>query len=298
MTPFVEIQKARIPLVGLGTWCLRGPVSVDIVEQALRLGYRHVDTAELYENEREVGDGLRASGVPREEIFVTTKISPSHFAARELERAAKDSLTRLRLSEVDLLLLHWPNPQVPLSETLGALCKVKRAGLARHIGVSNFAVADIEEAVRHVSEPLVCNQVEMNSFRDRPTLTAVSRAHGMAVVAYSPIAGGEANNDAMLARIGRAYNKSGAQVSLRWLVQQGIPVIPRTSRITRLRENYAIFDFELSEEEMSSISSAARHRAQLDATVSSLRKLANKTLPGPAYAVLRKGYRQFRQIIV
>jgi 2,5-diketo-D-gluconate reductase B len=298
MAPSVEIQNARIPLVGLGTWCLRGRVCVDIVEQALRLGYRHLDTAELYENEREVGDGLRASGVPREEIFVTTKISPSHFAPRELERAANDSLTRLRLSEVDLLLLHWPTPQVPLSETLKALCKVKRSGLTRHIGVSNFAVADIQEAVRHVSEPLVCNQIEMNSFRDRPTLTAVSRAHGMAVVAYSPIARGDANNDATLARIGRAYGKSGAQVSLRWLVQQGIPVIPRTSRIARLSENYAIFDFELSEGEMSSISSAARRRAQLDATVSSLGNFANKTLPEPAYAVLRNGYRLFRQIIV
>jgi Aldo/keto reductase family len=152
--------------------------------------------------------------------------------------------------------------------------------------VSNFIVADIQEAVRHVSEPLVCNQIEMNSFLDRPTVTAASRAHGMAVVAYSPIARGEANNDAMLARIGQAYGKSGAQVSLRWLVQQGIPVIPRTSRIARLTENYTIFDFELSEVEMSSISSAARRRARLDATVSPLRDFAHKTLPGPAYAVL------------
>jgi 2,5-diketo-D-gluconate reductase B len=297
MTPSVEMQNARIPLVGLGTWCLRGRVCDDVVEQALRIGYRHVDTAD-YENEREVGNGLRASGVPRGEIFITTKISPAHFAPRELERAAKDSLARLRLSEVDLLLLHWPNPQVPLSETLDTLCKVKRSGLARHIGVSNFAVRDIQEAVRHVCEPLVCNQIEMNPFRDRPTLTAVSRAHGMAVVAYSPIAGGDAKNDAMLGRIGRAYNKSGAQVSLRWLVQQGIPVIPRTSRIARLRENYAIFDFKLSEGEMSSISSAARRRAQFDATISPLRNFANKTLPGPAYAVLRNGYRLFREIVV
>jgi diketogulonate reductase-like aldo/keto reductase len=148
---------------------------------------------------------------------------------RALSCAAKDSLARLPLFEVDLLLLHWPNPRVPLSETLEALCKVKRSGLARHIGGSNFAVGDIQEAVRHVSEPLVCNQVEMNSSCDRPTLTAVSRAHGMAV--------------------------------------------------------------------MSSISSAARRRAQLDATVSPLRNFANKTLPGPAYAVLRDGYRLIRQII-
>jgi len=143
----VTAHGARIPLIGLGTWALRGRVCARMVEQAIRLGYRHIDTAEMYDNEREAGEGLRAAGVKRDEVFVTTKVWPSHFAPRELERAAKDSLTRLRLSEVDLLLLHWPNPRIPLSETLGALCKVKQAGVARHIGVSNFTVALIEEAV-------------------------------------------------------------------------------------------------------------------------------------------------------
>src|SRR5712691_8596017 len=151
MTPVVEAHGARIPLIGLGTWDLRGRTGARLTEQALRLGYRHVDTAELYDNEREVGEGLRAAGVKREEVFITTKIWPSHFAPRELTRAAKDSLVRLRLSEVDLLLLHWPNPQIPLGETLGALCKVKRDGLARHIGVSNFTVALIEQAVQRAS---------------------------------------------------------------------------------------------------------------------------------------------------
>src|ERR1700751_1620863 len=141
-------QGARIPLIGLGTWDLRGRVCARVVEQALRLGYRHLDTAEMYDNEREVGEALRASGVKRNDVFVTTKIWPSHFAPRELERAARDSLVRLRLSEVALLLLHWPNPQIPLEETLGALCKVKRDGLTRHIGVSNFTVALIEQALK------------------------------------------------------------------------------------------------------------------------------------------------------
>ncbi|HWG80029.1 MAG TPA: aldo/keto reductase, partial [Stellaceae bacterium] len=138
--PSIEANGARIPLVGLGTWELRGRACARIVEQALRLGYRHVDTAEMYDNEREVGEGLRASGVKRGDVFVTTKIWPSHFTPRELERAARDCLARLRLGEVDLLLLHWPNPNVPLAETIGALCKVKRDGLARNIGVSNFTV--------------------------------------------------------------------------------------------------------------------------------------------------------------
>jgi len=251
--PTVEAKGAKIPLVGLGTWDLRGRTCARVVEQALQLGYRHVDTAEMYDNEREVGDGLHASGVKRNDVFVTTKIWPSHFAPRELERAARDCLVRLRLSEVDLLLLHWPNPQIPLAETLGALCKVKRDGLARHIGVSNFTVALIEEALQISSEPLVCDQVECHPFLDQSKIIAACREHGMAVVAYSPIARGNARNDKVLTRIGSAHKKTAAQTCLRFLVQQDIVVIPRTSKLERLSENAAIFDFQLSDEEMAEI---------------------------------------------
>jgi 2,5-diketo-D-gluconate reductase B len=263
MVEVIEANGSRIPLVGLGTWDLRGRVCARVVEQALRTGYRHIDTAEMYDNEREVGEGLRASGVRREEAFVVTKIWPSHFAPRELERAAKDCLMRLRLSEVDLLLLHWPNPRIPLSETLGALCKLKRTGLARNIGVSNFTIAMIEEAVRLASEPLVCNQIEMHPFLDQSKVVAACRAHGLAVVAYSPIARGGAKNNAVLARIGKTHGKSAAQVSLRWLVQQQIVVIPRTSRIEHLSENLSIFDFDLSTSEMAAIGSLARRDGRI-----------------------------------
>jgi 2,5-diketo-D-gluconate reductase B len=258
-TKFVEARGARIPLVGLGTWELRGRTCARLVEQALRLGYRHVDTAEMYDNEREVGEGLRASGIKRDDVFVTTKLWPSHFAPRELERAAKDCLTRLRLAEVDLLLLHWPNPQIPLAETLPALCGLKRMGLARHVGVSNFTVALIEEAVRLAPDPLVCDQIEMHPFLDQSKVIAACRQHGMAVVAYSPIARGGVKNDKVLARIGKAHGRTAAQVSLRFLVQQDVVVIPRTSRIERLSENLAIFDFALSPAEMAEIASLA-HR--------------------------------------
>jgi 2,5-diketo-D-gluconate reductase B len=257
MVPAIESHGAKIPLIGLGTWDLRGRTCARIVEQALRLGYRHIDTAEMYDNEREVGEGLRASGVERNAVFVVTKIWPSHFAPRELERAAKDSLARLRLPEVDLLVLHWPNPRIPLSETLGALCKVKQAGLARHIGVSNFTVALIEEASALTSEPLVCNQFELHPFLDQTKVVAATRAHGMAVVAYSPIARGNAKNDAVLTRIGKAHGKTAAQVCLRWLTQQQIAVIPRTSRVERLSENWSIFDFELAAAEMAEIGALA-----------------------------------------
>jgi diketogulonate reductase-like aldo/keto reductase len=255
--PVAEAQGVRIPLVGLGTWELRGRACARVVEQALRLGYRHIDTAEMYDNEREVGEGLRASGVRRAEVFVTTKIWPSHFTPRELERAARDCLARLRLSEVDLLLLHWPNPQIPLAETLGALAKAKRDGLARHIGVSNFTVALIEQAVRETSEPLVCNQIECHPFLDQSKVIAACRSHQLAVVAYSPIARGRAHDDKVLARIGAVHGKTAAQVSLRFLVQQNIVVIPRTNKVERLTENAAIFDFTLSAQEMAEIAALA-----------------------------------------
>jgi 2,5-diketo-D-gluconate reductase B len=254
----VEAKGARIPLLGLGTWDLRGRTCARIVEQALRLGYRHIDTAQLYENEREVGEGLRNSGVRRDEVFIVTKIWPSHFSPPELERAAKERLVRLRVAEVDLLLLHWPNPRIPLAETLNALCKVKREGLTRHIGVSNFTVAMLDEANSLATEPLVCNQIEMHPFLDQSMVVAACRRHGMAVVAYSPLARGEAKGDPVLTRIGRAHRKSATQVCLRFLVQLGIAVIPRTSKLDRLVENAAIFDFTLSEEEMAEIAALAR----------------------------------------
>lgn len=263
MTPAVEAKGARIPLAGLGTWDLRGRTCARIVEQALRLGYRHIDTAEMYDNEREVGEGLRASGVPRNEVFVSTKVWPSHFAPRELLRAAKDSLVKLRLSEVDLLLLHWPNPQVPLSETLGALGKVKEGGMARHIGVSNFNTALLDEATALSTEPLVCNQFEMHPFLDQSKLLSVCRAKGMAAVAYSPIARGNAKNDAVLARIGQEHGKTAAQVCLRYLVQQDVAVIPRTSKIERLEENLSIFDFVLTDAEMSEIGRLAQRDGRI-----------------------------------
>jgi 2,5-diketo-D-gluconate reductase B len=251
---FVEANGARIPAIGLGTWELRGRTCARLVEQALRLGYRHIDTAQVYENEREVGEGLRGSGVKRDEVFITTKIWTSHFTPNDLERSAKESLARLRLTEIDLLLLHWPNPQVPLSETLGALARAKQLGLARHIGVSNFTVALIDEAVAACPEPLVCDQVEYHPYLDQAKVREACARHGMALVAYSPVAKGRIKNDQALLRIGQRYRKTAAQVCLRWLVQQNVAAIPRTSRLERLSENIEIFDFELSDAEMREIS--------------------------------------------
>ncbi|HEX5779915.1 MAG TPA: aldo/keto reductase [Xanthobacteraceae bacterium] len=254
----VKVQDAVIPILGLGTWDVRGKACARIVEQALRLGYRHIDTAQAYENEREVGEGVRASGLPREQVFVTTKVWWTHFAAGELEHAVAESLVRLKLHHVDLLLLHWPNSSVPLGETVAALCKVKREGLARHIGLSNFTVALVEEALQAANEPIVTNQFELHPYLDQSKLIAACRRHDMAVTAYSPLARGNIRGDPVLASIAAAHGKSPAQVCLRWLVQQGIVIIPRTSKVERLTENFEIFDFELTESEMSAIRGLAR----------------------------------------
>jgi 2,5-diketo-D-gluconate reductase B len=259
----IEANGAKIPAIGLGTWELRGRPCARIVEQALKLGYRHLDTAQVYENEREVGEGMRSSGIKRDEIFLTTKVWTNHFAPHDLERSAKESLVRLRQPHVDLLLLHWPNPQVPLAETLGALAQAKKMGLARYIGVSNFTVALIEEAVKACPEPLVCDQVEYHPYLDQSKVKAACAEAGMAVVAYSPVAKGKIKNDETLARIGRFYRKTPAQVCLRWLVQQNVAAIPRTSKIERLSENIDIFDFELTDEEMAQIFALHKPKGRL-----------------------------------
>jgi len=258
----VEANGFRIPIVGLGTWALRGRDCARLVEQAIRIGYRHIDTAQMYDNEREVGEGVRASG-QRNEVMVTTKVQPTLLAPRDLERSVKESLAHLRVDAIDLLLIHWPNPRVPLSETLGAMAKMKRDGYAKQIGVSNFTVALLDEANKVSSEPLVCNQIECHPFLDQDKVIAACRKCGMAVVAYSPIARGGAKGDKLLERIGKAHGKTAAQVCLRWLTQQGIVVIPRTSKVERLAENLANLDFDLSDAEMKEIAGLARRGGRI-----------------------------------
>jgi diketogulonate reductase-like aldo/keto reductase len=249
--------------VGLGTWDLRGKTCARMVEAALKLGYRHIDTASMYGNEDAVGEGFRASGLKRDEVFITTKVWQSDLAPRDFERSTRDSLAKLKLPSADLLLIHWPNSSVPLSGTIGALCKMKREGLARHVGVSNFTPALIEEAVKLSTEPLVCNQFECHPYLDASKAVAATRKRGMAVVAYSPIARGRIKDDAVLTRIGKVHGKTAAQVCLRFLVQQDIVVIPRTSDIGRLTENFKLFDFKLSAAEMNEIAALGSPKGRI-----------------------------------
>jgi 2,5-diketo-D-gluconate reductase B len=253
----VEANGAKIPVIGLGTMTLMDAVCVEAVETALRLGYRHIDTAERYRNEIEVGEGLRrglrAASLAREDVFVTTKVFHDRLAAADFERSLEQSLRDLELSWVDLLLIHWPNPKVPLKETLDVLCKAKRDGRAKHVGVANFTTSLLQHAVKLASEPLVTNQIEVHPFIDQDKVLAACRAHGLAVTAYCPLARGQVPGNDVLARIGKAHGKTSAQIALRYLVQHGIIPIPRTSNPDHLAANLAIFDFTLSDVAMTEI---------------------------------------------
>jgi diketogulonate reductase-like aldo/keto reductase len=254
----IESHGARIPVIGLGTMTLKDDLCVELVEAALHLGYRHLDTAQMYGNEREVGVGLRGSGVRREDVFLTTKVWFNRLAPGDFERSVDESLSRLDLPWVDLLMIHWPNAQIPLAQSIASLCKVKRSGLTRHIGVANFNIAMIEEAAKLASEPLAALQIEIHPYLDQTKVIAAARRLGMAVVGYCPLARGKVLGDAVLQRIGRAHGKSSAQVALRFLEQQRIIPIPRTSKRERLAENLGSLEFQLSDAEMAEIGKLAR----------------------------------------
>ena len=254
----ITANGAKIPAIGLGVMTLKDDVCVKAVDAALRMGYRHIDTAQMYGNERETGEGVRASGVPREDIFLTTKVWHDKQKSGDFERSVDESLTKLGMSYVDLLLIHWPNKDVPLKESLGALAKMKREGKARNVGVANFTVALVNEAAKIAEEPLVTNQIEVHPFIDRSKVIEASRRHGLSITAYCPVARGAAPGDDVLARIGKAHGKSPAQVSLRYLVQQGIIPIPRTANPDHLAADLAVFDFKLGDGEMAEIGALKR----------------------------------------
>jgi diketogulonate reductase-like aldo/keto reductase len=258
----VDANGLALPIVGLGTWQLTGRDCARLVQQAIALGYRHIDTAQMYGNEAAVGEGVRASG-KRNDVIVTTKVSPERLLPADLIRSVKESLSKLRFDHIDLLLIHWPNPRVPLADTFGAMARLKQDGFVKAIGVSNFTVALLAEAAKATDEPLACNQIECHPYLDQSKVIAATRANNMAVVAYSPIARGQAYGDVVLERIGMAHGKNGAQISLRYLVQRGIVVIPRSSKVLRLEENIALFDFELSAEEMAEIGALARPQGRI-----------------------------------
>jgi 2,5-diketo-D-gluconate reductase B len=251
-------EAGAIPALGFGTSPLTGGLSADTVLAALKAGYRHIDTARKYGTERAVGEAMRASGIPRQDIFLTTKVSHENLCADDFARSVDESLALLQVDTIDLLLVHWPNPAIALEETMPALAKAKRQGLARHIGVANFNIALLDKAVALCPEPLVALQAEYHPFLDQSKLIAAARRHKLVYIAYCPLGRGRLFGDPVLADIAAKRGRSVAQVALRWLLQQDVAAIPFSSKPQRIADNFNVFDFTLDDNEMKRIAALKR----------------------------------------
>lgn len=247
-----------MPRLGFGTWQMEGREVAEAVEDALALGYRHVDTARMYGNEREVGAALRAAGLPRKEVWVTTKVWHDQLEPDRLRRSAEASLSDLGLDHVDLLLVHWPNPAVPLNDTLAALHRARQDGLTRHIGVANFPSALLREAIAEF--PIACNQVEYHPYLSQRAVIDVAHAHGLVVTAYSPLGSGGLLREPVLAEIAQARGATPAQVALRWLLDQtNVAAIPKAASHEHRAANLAALDLApLTYEERARVDALAR----------------------------------------
>ena len=255
----VRVQGATAPALGFGTWRLAGEACEAAVADAIAVGYRHIDTARMYQNEAEVGRAMRASGVARESIFLVSKIWPDDFPADRARKAAEASLAALGVDYLDLMLMHWPPRTTPLEETLAALAELQEAGKILHLGVSNFGPKLMTEAVKHTH--ILTNQIEYHPLKNQSETVAWCQGRDIMITAYSPIARGAALRDETIRRIAVRQDKTPAQVCLRWLVQQDkVAVIPKAATPEHRRSNFAISDFQLSEEEMAEISAIAQKR--------------------------------------
>jgi 2,5-diketo-D-gluconate reductase B len=250
----VETKTARIPKIGLGTWQNTGTECTETVCSALEAGYRHIDTAQQYDNESAVGRGIERADVDREDIFLTTKLWRSNLRYQDAVESVERTLDRADLDYVDLLLIHWPHPRVPVEETLDAMAELSDRGVVRHIGVSNFTLSQLQTARESSDLPIVVNQVLSHPYTDQSALQQYCARHGIALTAYSPLARGDVLTDPVLERIGDRYDKSPAQVSLRWLVRQdNVVAIPKASSHDHVVQNLDVFDFSLTEAEIEQI---------------------------------------------
>ncbi len=247
-----EIQGTTVPALGFGTWQIDGRACQEAVEAALAMGYRHIDTAQVYENEAQVGAGLEAAAVPRGDIFLTTKVWMSQLTPEKVRSSTAESLEKLRTDYVDLLLVHWPNADVPLEQSLEAMFQLKQDGRTKHVGVSNFPTALVDRALN--VDRIFCNQVEFHPFLNQEKLRRQAEEHDFLLTAYSPLARGKVLKNESLEEIGEKHGKSAAQVTLRWLLQQEhVAVIPKASNDKHRRANLDVFDFELTAADMQAV---------------------------------------------
>lgn len=255
----LTVQGVTIPKLGLGTWQLTGDACVQAVRDALELGYDHIDTARMYGNEAQVAQGLHDCGRNRDEIFITTKLWSSDLSATGVHDQLEHSLRDLRTEYVDLLLIHWPSPRVPLAETLTAMLEARDAGRVRHLGVSNFPGALVREALEHA--PIICDQVECHPYLGQPEVLELAREHDLMVTAYSPLAQGEALRDPVIGEIAGAHGRTPAQVVLRWLLDQpAVAAVPKAASREHRAANLEVFDFVLTDEQRGRIAGLQRGR--------------------------------------
>lgn len=253
--PTIEAFGGSIPALGFGTWQLYGDTAKHAVQTALETGFRHIDTARAYGNEKEVGQGIKAADVPRTNIFLTTKIPKDNLEPKAVKKELDKSLSDLKTDYADLLLIHWPSKTVSAEDTLGAMFELKAAGKTRNVGVSNFTMAFLEEALDVSPGPIFCNQIEYHPYLIQSKVIDLCRSKGLIIEAYSPLAKGRAPKDSLLQEIGSFHGKNAAQVTIRWLLQQdGVACLPKSGNPEHIRQNFDVFGFELSEEEMERIS--------------------------------------------
>ncbi|MDT3378459.1 aldo/keto reductase [Labrys neptuniae] len=259
----ISVHGAVIPTLGFGVFRMSDAEVERVVPAALEAGFRHFDTAQIYQNEAALGRALQAAGARREELFLTTKVWVDNYSRARFAASVDESLDRLKVDQVDLLLLHWPGDKVAIADQVEMLNAVQAAGKTRFIGVSNQNIAQMRETVALSQAPIVTNQVELHPYLDQRALAAAAKSMGLVVSAYYGMADGAVPRDPLLQRIGAKYGKSAAQVALRWLVQQGFVALSKTARPERVAENVAIFDFVLSEDDMAVIGALARADGRL-----------------------------------
>lgn len=253
-----------VPAFGLGTFRLQGQVVIDSVSTGLELGYRAIDTAQIYDNEAEVGEAIAASGIARDQLFITSKIWVAHFAADTLIPSLKESLRKLQTDYLDLTLIHWPSPddQVPVEEFMSALLEAKQLGLTRQIGISNFTIDLMQQAINVVgAEQIATNQIELHPYLQNRKVAEFARSQGIQITSYMTLAYGEVLNDPVIQQIATQHQATPAQVTLAWAMQLGYAVIPSSTKRANLQSNLGACDLHLTEDDMARIAGLERaHR--------------------------------------
>lgn len=248
------IQGIEVPEIGLGTFGLIGKTGEQIIKMALNMGYRHIDTAQDYKNEREVGNAIKQSHINRDELFITTKIDRINLETEKLLKTAEQSLLDLDVPYVDLLLIHWPNPEVEIERTIEAMLSFRDQGKALNIGVSNFPMKLLREVNEELAVPIFCNQVEYHPLLGQFDLLDYALDQDLLVTAYSPLGQGKLVEHPLLMEIGKKYDKSASQISLRWLIEQEqVVAIPKASSKEHLEANLDIYDFVLEDDDFYAI---------------------------------------------